>query len=254
MTTQDEQRQIAAELGDLCSVRADKYTGSRTINAEHLKLLGRIGKLSLKLPRETVFVDDDPIGREIIKSLARPRVSTPIHELTSALELPADAATFTEGPSKQTLRRMSRKAEKLGVTWRVLETFDERREILERGDDYERTEAREAYRHAVVDNSDTFTYDTWMASYSATGEPLMISVTGISGDVATLRYFRTMHNSNEATWGRYLMTTQVVNAAVERGCKVLIDPTSPMALTKGLRHFAKMVGFELRRMQVTTRG
>ncbi len=213
-------------------------------------LLARIGWLASQLDLMTVHVNDDPAGHMLMESMGRSRLKTPLHELTSVLFLPSDAATFTQGASKQTLRRMTRKAERLGVTWRAVSSPDERRALIERGDAFERSEARKPYRRAVPENQDLVNYDTWFAAFDAEGGPLMLSVTGISGDVATLRYFRTMASSDAATWSRYPMTTLVVQAAVAQGCTVLLDLANPISLQSGLRHFAKMVGFELHRVRI----
>jgi hypothetical protein len=171
----------------------------------------------------------------------------------SVLTLPGEPGQYSLGASKQTLRRMARRAQRLGVSWVEVTDPHERRELLKLADDYERTHPKEAYRRPDPPNGDLLEYGLWLAAYSAAGHPVLLSVTPVDGEFALLRYFRTIGSGPEQTNARYLMTDVLARHLITREVRYLIDTEFPARLTNGLRHFQRMLGFRLVRIRVTDR-
>jgi hypothetical protein len=169
----------------------------------------------------------------------------------SVLTLPREPEQYSLGASKQTLRRMARRAQRLGVSWVEVTDPHERRELLKLADDYERRHPKEAYRRPDPPNGDLLEYGLWLAAYSAAGHPVLLSVTPVDGEFALLRYFRTIGAGPEQTNARYLMTDVLARHLIIREVRYLIDTEFPARLTNGLRHFQRMLGFRLVRIRVT---
>jgi hypothetical protein len=216
-----------------------------------LALLAAIGRL----PRVQAELPDDPAGRGVHHALTRPGpLRTPFGATgVAVLEIPAEAAEYSLGASKQTLRRKARKAQKSGVVCRSVPDPVERRELLARANQAEIEHPDEQYRNVQPDNSDLLDHELWLVAFDGEGEPLMVSVTPIAGDWAQLRYFRTLGSSNAHSDSRYLMTQELVQTLSERGIRYLFEGTHPAELSNGLRHFQRMVGFRLTRVSARLR-
>lgn len=171
--------------------------------------------------------------------------------VTPALTLPSEPGGYALGASKQTLRRMARKAQRLGVTWAEVSDPQERQELLKLAEDYERTHPDATYRKPDPDNRDLLDLRLWLAAYSADGEPILLSVTPVDGQFAFLRYFRTIGNGEEQTKARYLMIDVLAEHLISRGVRYLIEGEFPARLPNGLRHFQRMLGFRIVRIRVT---
>jgi hypothetical protein len=205
-----------------------------------------------KLPVLRVHPCDSPEGRAVRRELSRGarRLRTPLHAVSGAITVPADPADFEEGSSKQTLRRKMRAAQKRGVTWEVVTDPDLRRTLVGMADDFERANPRERYRAANPSNEDLLDYDCWLLARASDGSPLLLSVTPIDDGVGALRYFRTLSANPEGSDARYLMTRALVGELSRRGVHHLVDTTISMHLSHGLRHFQRMVGFRLIRLEI----
>jgi hypothetical protein len=205
-----------------------------------------------KLPLLHVRPSDTAEGRAVRRELSRGarRLRTPLHRVSGAITVPADPAEFLEGSSKQTLRRKMRAAQKRGVTWEVVTDPDLRRSLVTLADDFERANPRERYRAAAPDNEDLLDYDCWLLARAADGSPLLLSVTPIDDGVGALRYFRTLSAHPDGSDARYLMTQALVGELARRGVHHLVDTTISMHLSHGLRHFQRMVGFRLIRLEI----
>ena len=164
--------------------------------------------------------------------------------------LPDQAGQYSLGAAKQTLRRKTRQAQKLGVTWAEVRDPDERRKLLRFADECEQAHPDQTYRIANPDNSELLDFRLWLAAYAADGRPLLLSVTPVDGEFATLRYFRTLGPGDAQTNARYLMTDVLVEHLVGLGVRYLVDTTNLFWLTNGLRHFQQMVGFSVVRIRV----
>jgi hypothetical protein len=173
-----------------------------------------------------------------------------VRETVDVLVVPADAAEYQVGADKQTLRRKVRYAQKAGVTWSEVNDLDERRELLRLADEQERIHPIEEYR-GVPDNSDLPDYRLWLVARAADGRPLMLSVTPYDGEWALLRHFRTLGTGREYSDTRYLMTQVLVEQLSSRGVRYLANHAVPFDLPKGLRHFQKMVGWEIVRVRLS---
>jgi hypothetical protein len=171
----------------------------------------------------------------------------------AVLKLPQQPGQYSLGASKQTLRRKVRYAQRLGVYWAEVSDPGERRKVLKIAEEYERTHPDKMYRTPSPDNSELFKYRLWLAAYSADGRPLLLSVTPVDGELASLSYFRTIGYGNEQSNARYLMTQVLVEQLVTRGVRYLLDGGSP-AMPHGLRHFQRMLGFRIVRIRVMRSG
>ena len=167
----------------------------------------------------------------------------------SALRLPHEPGQYSLGASKQTLRRKIRKAERAGIYWTEVQDTQERLELLKLADDRERTHPDEKYQNHNPDNSDLLSYGLWLAAYSAEGRPLLLSVTPVDGDYAYLRYFRTLGDGEQESNARYLMTDALAEHLVSRRVRYLLDCASPAWQYEGLRHFQRMIGYDICRIR-----
>ena len=178
-------------------------------------------------------------------SMRLPRVGF----VMSALRLPHEPGHYSLGASKQTLRRKIRKAERAGIYWAEVQDAHERLELLKLAVDRERTHPDEKYRNPNPDTSDLLSYELWLAAYSAEGRPLLLSVTPVDGEFAYLRYFRTLGDGEEESNARYLMTDVLAENLVSRRIRYLLDCASPAWQYEGLRHFQRMIGYEIVRIR-----
>jgi hypothetical protein len=203
-----------------------------------------------RLPVHQAEFAPGSVGRAIHLTLTRPG---PFHISVgttgvAVLDVPADPTEYSEGSSKQTLRRKARKAVRSGVLCRPVDDPAERRALLDLADAAERAHADEQYRVERPDNDDLLDHDLWLAAFTADGTPLMLSVTPTDGEWGHLRYFRTLGSGPEHSDSRYLMTQVLVATLSERGVRKLVDGIHPADLPNGLRHFQRMVGFRLARV------
>jgi hypothetical protein len=206
-----------------------------------------------RLPTLRVSTSGTVEGRAVRRELSRGarRLRTPLHNVSGAISIPDSFREYEEGSAKQTLRRKVRAAQKRGVTYEVVTDPSLKHELVEIADAYERANPRERYRAASPSNADLLDYDLWLLARTADGTPLLLSVTPIDDGVAALRYFRTLSASPEASDARYLMTWALVRELTGRHVHHLVDTTISMHLSHGLRHFQRMVGFRLLRLEVT---
>jgi len=208
-----------------------------------LVAVGRLRRLTAELP-------DTPAGRFVHRTLTRPGpLRTPFGTTgVAVLDVPADAAEYSLGASKQTLRRKARKAQKSGVVCRPVDDAAQRRQLLACADQAEIDHVDEQYRSEQPDNCDLLDHDLWLVAFDGEGQPLMLSVTPVAGEWAQLRHFRTLGRSNAHSDARYLMSQVLVETLSARGVRYLVEGTHPAELSNGLRHFQRMVGFRLVRV------
>lgn len=175
---------------------------------------------------------------------------TPLHSVFAVLRIPGELSEYELGPSKQTLRRKVREAERRGITWKVVDDRRQRERLIRLGDARERTNPDPAYRNVAADNSEVIDHDNWLVAYDRSGDPLLVSVTPTEGTIGALRYFRTVTANDDASVARYVMTKVLVEHLHAQGVRFLVDTTPSLQLTHGLRHFQRMVGFRLMRLEV----
>jgi hypothetical protein len=169
---------------------------------------------------------------------------------TGTLILPDEHGQYSLGASKQTLRRKTRSARKLGVHWAAVNDAAERLRLIKLAEDYEKTHPDETYRNEEPDLGWLLEHRLWLVAYSADGNPLLLSVTPIDGEVALLGHFRTIGTGPEQSDARYLMTEVLVEELVSRGVRYLVDGGS-LAIPNGIRHFQRMLGFRIVRIRVS---
>lgn len=203
-----------------------------------------------RLPKRRAVLPATPDGQAIHRALSRPGpLGTPFGATgVAVLDVPADAAEYSLGSGKQTLRRKVRAASRRGITCRPVTSRTERAELLALANRAETLHADAVYRVEAPDNSDLPTHDLWLAAFAADGTPLLLSVTPVEGEWAQLRYFRTLGAGPDFSDSRYLMTAALVDALSARGVRHLMEGTHPAELPNGLRHFQRMVGFRLARV------
>jgi len=172
---------------------------------------------------------------------------------TAALQLPTEPGQYSLGASKQTLRRKVRRARQLGVRWAEVSDPQERQELLKLAEEYERNHPDATYRNPNPDISGLLRYQLWLAAYSAENRPLLLSVTPVDGELATLTYFRTIGAGEEQSNARYLMTEILVEHLVGCGVRYLVDGGG-LAIPNGSRHFQRMLGFRIVRIYITRSG
>lgn len=171
---------------------------------------------------------------------------------SAALAVPADASEHVEGPRAQTLRRKIRAAERHGISCRPVPRA-ERIGLLARANAVERTHHDEQYRVLTPCNDDLLEHDLWMVAEDGAGEPLLLAVIPVDGELATLRYFRTLGVGEPYSLSRYLATHALVVELSKRGVRWLLDTEPPGAQKNGVRHFQRMVGFRYVRLRVVSR-
>ena len=174
---------------------------------------------------------------------------TVIQQARSVLELPEPGTPYNEGRSKATQRRKAREANRLGVTWRAIDDDAERESLLAVANEFERLNPRKEYRTHDPDNRDLLDIDLWLAAFHE-GEPILLAVIPFDGEFATLRYFRTLVHTEASSASRYLMTEVLADHLVDSGVRYLVDRTNPLRTSRGVFHFARMVGFRIKRVRV----
>ncbi|MFD1720142.1 hypothetical protein [Amnibacterium endophyticum] len=177
------------------------------------------------------------------------RTFTAVDSLAGVLALPTTLEGYVQTPARRPVRRKVRVAHRVPVTWRPVSDEAERRALLELADARERIHPDEQYRHEVPDLGDLLDVRLWLVAEGPEGA-LMLVVIPVDGEWATLRYFRTLVDGDAASVARYLMTEVLVGQLIERGVRHLADTESPFVLPNGLRHFQRMVGFELYRVRL----
>jgi hypothetical protein len=207
-----------------------------------------------RLPKRAAVFGDSCGGQALHLALSRPGpLGTPLGwSGVALLSVPADAAEYSLGSSKQTLRRKVRAAQKAGVTCRQITDPAERLALLQLANRAEQEHPDDEYRVEAPDNSDLLDHDLWLAAFAADGRPLLLSVTPTDGEWGQLRYFRTLGSGPEFSDSRYLMTQVLVEALARLGVRQLVEGTHPAELPNGLRHFQRMVGFRLTRVLART--
>ena len=203
-------------------------------------------------PQLVAQPSDDLQGRAVREGLSRPsRMGrSVVHSATAVLLLPEHAADYSVGHSRQTLRRKVRKSLARGVRWAEVHDPAERRRLVELADAQERHHPSEEYRRDDPDNAYLLDYPLWLVAYDSHDRPVHLSVTPVDGEWATLTYFRTLGSGPEHSDARYLMTQVLVERLVERGVRHLADVSSPARLSNGCRHFQRMVGFRIARVDL----
>lgn len=170
----------------------------------------------------------------------------------AVLEVPADGASYTEGPRRQTLRRKVRSAERRGLVCRPVTSPDERRRLVALTHAAEREHPDGDYRRADPDNTDLLDHDLWLLVEDADQQPVLVAVAPVAGDVAVLRYFRTLAWGPGPSDARWLATRRLVEEVSARGARWLVDPQHPGEQRNGVREFQRMVGYRFARL--TTAG
>jgi hypothetical protein len=173
---------------------------------------------------------------------------------TPVLSLPPGAGQYSLGASKQTLRRKVRLARRLGIHWTEVDDPRERLNLLKLANEYEQTHPNVTYRNPNPGNGDLLSYRLWLVARAADGRPLLLSVTPVDGELALLRYFRTLGTGEEQSHARYFMTEVLAERLVRLGVHYLADGSNLFWLPDGLRHFQRMVGFRIVRIRIARPG
>jgi hypothetical protein len=163
------------------------------------------------------------------------RVIAPV---TSVLTLPHDPAEYELGSSKQTLRDK-------------VDDSQERRNLLQLANSWERVHPNEQYRNLEPDNTDLLNYRLWLVAYSGEGRALVLAVVPVDNEWAFLRYFRTLGAGEDYSKARYLLILALVHCLVSLGARYLFDESSPVGLPNGLRLYQRIVGFRTIRVRLT---
>ena len=126
----------------------------------------------------------------------------------------------------------------------------ERQELVRLADEWERNNPHDQYRNANPSNKELLAHPLWLAAYSSEGRPLLLSVTPVDGEWAQLRFFKTIGSGDEQSVARYYLVQILVEHLVQLGVRYLFDVTSPLRLPNGLRHYQRVIGFRIYRLQV----
>lgn len=170
--------------------------------------------------------------------------------LRGVVQLSADPADYLAGSARATVRRKVRAAERAGIGWRLVVSYDEKMRLLDAANRYERHNERPEYRNAQPQNDDLLDMSLWLTATNRAGKDIMLVVLPVDRAWATLRYYRTLEATDDASLARYAMMPVVAEALVARGVRFLADTADPKWLPPGLRHFQRMVGFRLVRVQI----
>ncbi|QIK79420.1 hypothetical protein G7077_11415 [Sphingomonas piscis] len=105
------------KLERLCGERADRFVGKRAVSIAQLVLLTRIWCRLLFTPLIRLRLEDDAEAKPIRRWLDKRtfRLRSPLHQAASVLRIDRRSDPLA-GSRFATLRRMDRKAAKLGIT------------------------------------------------------------------------------------------------------------------------------------------
>lgn len=205
----------------------------------------------LFIPVLSAELSDTHEGRAIQDALDR-RVLSGLFSLgffgACVLRIPADAADYSAGASKQTLRRKVRAARRSGVTWRSVTKVEEQRELINALHAVLSTKTR--IRLEGNDWSNLIGSQSWTVGYGPADEPLLIAVTPHDGQWAVLHLFVTLGEAPIHSDARYYLTQVIVEKLSASGVKYLLDTDSSDNLPAGLWHFQRMLGFGVARVRV----
>lgn len=218
----------------------------------HPLALWRAVRAAHRLPLVPVAPSSTPGGRAV-GAAARTRtvLGIPSRVLgTSALAIPAETGAYLAGRSAATLRRKVRAAQRAGVVVEAVRDRAEREHLVALADERERHHPDPTYRVAEPDNQDLLDHDLCLVARGPDGSPLLLSVTPVDRDLATLRYFRTLGSGPLHSDARYLLTAELVDRLSARGVRWLLDTEPVSTQTSGLRHFQRMLGFQYVRVRL----
>lgn len=153
-----------------------------------------------------------------------------------------DTDRSLDSPHAKRLRYNLRLAEEEGITCRPAQP-SERTGLIEIANHRERTHPNPDYRVEIPGNDDLTEHDFWLVAEDATGRPLLLAVVAIDGDLAVLRYFRTLGESESHSLSRYLAHQALIAALAQRGVEWLLDNNPPATQTNGVRLFQRIVGY-----------
>ncbi|KQT94064.1 hypothetical protein ASG49_03855 [Marmoricola sp. Leaf446] len=245
MHADDAETQLAALLAE--------HAGERPWEHRRPRVAWQADQLLKHLPA-SVYRPSGSFESEVIAApLRRSRIglSSRLQQAVTMLELPEAPRRYDEGRERATQRRKARQAERLGVTWRVVDDPAEKQRLLDAALDYERNHPQEQYRSEAPEHGELLDIDLWLVAEHE-GAPLLLSVTPVDGAWSLLRYFRTLQEGPAASAARYLMTGVLAEELIRRGVRHLCDTRTPFRLPAGLQHFSRMVGFRVRRVKVET--
>lgn len=237
-------------LERLCARRADRI-GTCGFVFTQVYLLGCIYMRLLATPRIRLRLEEQKEAAPIRQWLDRKSfgIRTPLHEAASVLRIKRTGDPLA-GSRFATLRRMERKAAKLGVVCREVPE-DERDSLLQRAIAFEMDNPDPRYRRDNPNTEGLELARLWLVAVDASGTPLVLSVTPVSGNTALLRYMRTLSVGPETTLARYALTASLLRTLNRKHVRYLVDNVSPLSVPTALRHFATMVGFRIARIRLT---
>ncbi|CAB4743471.1 unannotated protein [freshwater metagenome] len=209
-----------------------------------------------RLPRVDVRPSASP-GGDAVRAVLRARIAPGVPGRllgSAALAVPEVPGAYLEGRRAQTLRRKVRAARAVGTHVEPVDCPEERQRLLDLVDRLEREHPDPVYRVDEPANDDLLDHDLWLVARDPAGTPMLLSVTPVDGELAVLRYFRTLGYGTSHSDARYLATVELVTRLAERGVRWLLDTEPISAQTSGLRHFQKMVGFGYARFRLRRRG
>lgn len=207
-----------------------------------LRALRAVQKLPVVYPPD---LSDTPGGREVQRVLNQkgPGGLPARWWSLAALPVPDSPQDSLKNPEAKRLRYHLRWAEKENVTCRPVHP-GERAGLLERANAREIMHTDPTYRIANPRNDDLLEHDLWfVAQDDDAGEPLMLAVAAVDGELSVLRYFRTLGDSERHTLSRYPTHMALVEALAERRVRWLLDTEPPAAQTNGVRLFQRNLGF-----------
>lgn len=207
-----------------------------------------------RIPRYKMIFSDQAEGIAIRAMMLRhSSLSRMTGLITAALSLPYEPGQYSIGASKSRIRSKVRRARRFGVSWAAVNDRQDRRYLLKLANERELAHPNIAYRSSNPDNRDLLEYRHWLVALSADGRPLLLCVALVDGELALLRYFRTLGSGPEYTTARYYMMEVLVDQLVGLGVRRLFDDVNPFQLNNGLRHFQREVGFRIARFYISRR-
>ncbi|GJE14252.1 hypothetical protein FOHLNKBM_5325 [Methylobacterium longum] len=222
--------------------------------ARHPRSALKAIKYTLELPRLEAILSDAPEGITIKKNLERICLVKFLRLANAGacvLPIPTDPSDYSVGSSKQTLRRKVRSATRSGVTCRAITDLEHQREIAKILDRTIRTKSNPLYRNLNADSADLIDGGLWTVAFDQNGVPLVVAVTPLDGNWALLRSFVSLGDTPQHSDARYLLTQAMVERLANHRVTYLVDSRSSSELPNGLRHFQRMLGFRIARIQIS---
>lgn len=199
-----------------------------------------------RLPRVSVSVSDSAAGDAIRSRLSERRLGVARNRFAhGVLVLPASAADYSRGRSRQAMRTNVTRAKGLGMTCEPIPE-GERIAVIEAFLAGFKGDAEQAQREIGWWRELPDSHNQWWTVRDGSGAPAGVAVLIRDRETAVLRVL--LGSSSEARW---LLHTCVVESLCEAGVRHLLTYSpNALALDPGLQSFQRLLGYTVARLKL----